>query len=114
MPVFISFEFWENVQCLEHHLKRVIFHQYKEQKGESDFAIYLLSNGKVLKEMKFLVPKGSNRLWANMENELLGSKMAAPFGTRIIWQEFEDREGVFYFYINASNWSRVDPLMDMK
>lgn len=114
MSVFISFEFWENVQCLEHHLKRVIFHQYKEQKGESDFARYLLSNRKVLKEMKFLVPKGSNRSWANMENKLLGSKMAAPFGTRIIWQEFEDREGVFYFYINASNWSRVDPLMDMK
>ena len=59
------------VECLETHLKRVVFENYKGRDQDVDFANFLIFNAKVLKEIKIASPKSNNIEWVANQRILL-------------------------------------------
>ncbi|XP_037450751.1 FBD-associated F-box protein At5g60610-like [Triticum dicoccoides] len=59
------------IECLEIHLKKLVFENYKGRDQDGDFAKFFILNAKVLKEIKFSSPKGNDIKWVADQQRLL-------------------------------------------
>lgn len=59
------------IECLEIHLKKLVFENYKGRDQDADFAKFFILNAKVLKEIKFSSPKVNDIKWVADQHRLL-------------------------------------------
>jgi hypothetical protein len=59
------------IECIETHLKRVVFENYEGHDQDVDFAKYFILNAKVLKEIKIAVPESHHTEWVSDQHILL-------------------------------------------
>lgn len=59
------------IECLEIHLEKLVFNNYKGRDQDDDFAKFFILNAKVLKEIKFAGPKGNDINWVADQHRLL-------------------------------------------
>ncbi|KQK07601.1 uncharacterized protein LOC100845380 [Brachypodium distachyon] len=65
------------IECLETHLKKVVFRFYQGNEEDSGFAKFFILNTKVLKEMIFGVREKVNKKWVAAQHRLLKVKNRA-------------------------------------
>lgn len=59
------------IECLEIHLKKIVFENYEGHDQDVDFAKFLLLNAKVLEEITIASPKNNNIEWVAEQHLLL-------------------------------------------
>ncbi|KAJ1288906.1 hypothetical protein BS78_02G124100 [Paspalum vaginatum] len=106
MKIF-DFEMGDPVECLNHHLKRVVLKGYSGRKHERQLANFIAHHARVLQVMKFLCDNECNLSWVANQKRLLQADKRASLGAQFVFQKFN--KSYIRFLKQASNISLVDP-----
>ncbi|KAG8100121.1 hypothetical protein GUJ93_ZPchr0013g36535 [Zizania palustris] len=95
------------IECLKHHLKKVVLVGYEGQKRELQLAMFLVSNARVLQVMKFLCANDCNPTWLRSQKRRLCLENMPSLGTQVLFEVH--KKSNTRFLKHASNISLVDP-----
>lgn len=95
------------IECLDHHLKKVVLVGYEGRKRELQLARFLVSNARVLKVMKFLCENDCNPMWLTSQRRRLRLENWASLGAQVLFEMH--RKSHIRFWKHASNISLLDP-----
>jgi hypothetical protein len=95
------------IECLEHHLKKVVLMNYDGSKRPSvDFAKFFVLNTKLLKEMDIEVLNNGNDEWMANQHEQLCVENRASRDARI---ELKIDTEKSFVRVDTHDWSMADP-----
>ncbi|KAL6864874.1 hypothetical protein ACP4OV_016025 [Aristida adscensionis] len=95
------------IECIDHHLKKVVLKGYGGRKHELQLAMFLVRNARVLQVMKFLCDNECSVTWVRNQERRLHLENKASLGAQFIFKKVD--KSYIRFLKQASNISLIDP-----
>jgi len=95
------------IECLHHHLKKVVLKGYSGRKHEMQLAIFLVRHARVLEVLKFLCENECSTKWLTNQKRQLQVDSRASLQAQFVFEKFS--KSYIRFLKPASNISLVDP-----
>ncbi|CAD6226028.1 unnamed protein product [Miscanthus lutarioriparius] len=97
----------DRIECLHHHLKKVVLKGYRGRKHEMQLASFLVRHASVLQVLKFLCANVCSAKWLTNQKRQLQVDSRASLGAQFVFEKFS--KSYIRFLKPASNISLVDP-----
>ena len=97
----------DRIECLHHHLKKVVLKGYSGRKHEMQLAIFLVRHARVLEVLKFLCENECSTKWLTNQKRQLQVDSRASLQAQFVFEKFS--KSYIRFLKPASNISLVDP-----
>ncbi|KAF0908673.1 hypothetical protein E2562_027231 [Oryza meyeriana var. granulata] len=96
-----------SIECLNHHIKKVVLAGYVGRRRELQLAMFLVSNARVLQVMKFLCTNDCNPTWLASQKRRLCLENRLSLGAQILFEVY--KKSHTRFRKHASNIILVNP-----
>uniref|UniRef100_J3MK22 Uncharacterized protein n=1 Tax=Oryza brachyantha TaxID=4533 RepID=J3MK22_ORYBR len=96
-----------SIECLNHHLKKVVLAGYEGRRRELQLATFLVSKARVLQVMKFLCANDCKPSWLTSQKRRLCLDSRLSLDAQVLFEVY--KKGHARFRKHASNITLVDP-----